>query len=599
MNTKYISIMMSLATAMIVCGCNDDAYLEEDPKTIFTMENAFEKPAQVDDALAMAYDRFNSLNGYGNGFVGGADGNFFHGDGSDVLDGTQGQSSASGAFSNYWALTSTNGNFLNTWNALYRLGASANLALYGAGQIESSENPYLIAQARFFRGWAYLRLAEMFGGVPIVKEFDSSLKFDYGRASRKETYEFAIDDLKAAVADLPEFPKQDGRLSRGLANHILAEAYLAIGVETGDSSYYDLAVTAADDVISKHPLMMERFGSRSEKGTQPSGVPDNGVERYRADGNVFYDLFQIGNYNYSEGNTESLGARQTPSYEQSASYGGGAMPLGITIGPPYRDIIWKVGSGIPGGGSWQQIDPTEYIGGGGTFYLGGLSWGMISTTNYVDEYIWRDQFADDIRNDQINLCDPVVMNATSEYKGQRVKPEEVLEDPSRYSRISSKMAMQDLWGWDIQHSSMFGTPFTNQWLRDWYIARSAETYLLRAEAKLRKGDKAGAAADINKLRERAHASYMYSADEIDIYTILDERARELSWEEMRWPTLLRMGGNGKNEVMHHQLEKFSKHCFDDGVFAGKTFPEWTLFAIPFSVINLNKDNQLQQNPGWN
>ena len=143
-----------------------------------------------------------------------------------------------------------------------------------------------------------------------------------------------------------------------------------------------------------------------------------------------------------------------------------------------------------------------------------------------------------------------------------------------------------------------GVYFCYQYGRDWYIARSAETYLLRAEAKLRKGDKSGATADLNALRARANATRMYAESEVDIYTILDERARELAWEELRWPTLLRMGGNGTNEVMKTQLEHHSLGTEDVPMFAGQPFPEWTLFPIPFDVIALNTGAVLTQNPGW-
>lgn len=63
--------------------------------------------------------------------------------------------------------------------------------------------------------------------------------------------------------------------------------------------------------------------------------------------------------------------------------------------------------------------------------------------------------------------------------------------------------------------------------------------MLRAEAKFQKGDRQGAADDINEVRERAHAPLISAAD-VDLDYILDERARELYGEERRWNTLLRI-----------------------------------------------------------
>ena len=70
---------------------------------------------------------------------------------------------------------------------------------------------------------------------------------------------------------------------------------------------------------------------------------------------------------------------------------------------------------------------------------------------------------------------------------------------------------------------------------DWYVYRLAETYLLRAEAYCWKGDAASlqkAADDVNEVRNRAGAGDLAASD-MNIGTILDERARELYYEEPR------------------------------------------------------------------
>ena len=604
----YVTALAATALTMLV-SCNDEEFLKEEPKTIFTKENAFEKSTQVDAALVTAYNKFNGMNMIQNPYLSGEGAaNVLMGNGSDVLGGAHGASDI-GGFCNYWSLQSTNGNFLAVWNSLYQLAGYANLALDGLSIVEGiseDEAKYLEGQARFFRGWAYMRLAEVFGGVPIVDKYTEELKFDYARATREETYTFAINDFETALAGLPEFPKQDGRVSKGIVNHFLAEAYLGRGVETSNSSDYTKAISAADAVIANHPMMTERFGSRSLNGTQPAGIPDNGVQRYKEDGNVYFDLFVIGNYAYSNGNTESLMIVDVPSYDNIAVYGGDLPSFEATCGPAYRDIQWNselakehqnVGAaGSPWGG---VIDQTKFPGAQIGIHLTS-SWGMIAALDYSDEYVWRNEFADDLRNSQVVRWDPVVMETRSPYygDGNTVVKKEWLADPAQLSRVSCKYTTWDLWGWNLDHSYSMGIPYYSQFSRDWYIARSAETYLLRAEAKLRAGDKDGAAADINAVRSRSHASKLYSASEIDIYTILDERARELAWEEMRWPTLLRMGGAGKNEVMKHQLENFSLGTYDVGTFAGRKFPEWTLFAIPYTVIALNSDAVIEQNPGW-
>lgn len=131
------------------------------------------------------------------------------------------------------------------------------------------------------------------------------------------------------------------------------------------------------------------------------------------------------------------------------------------------------------------------------------------------------------------------------------------------------------------------------------VVRSSETYLLLAEAHLRNGDAGQAATALNAVRERAKAQKMFSASEIDIYTILDERARELSFEERRWPTLLRMGSSlngGSNEVMKKQILDNAMYTADHPYYVGGI--EWTLFPIPLKYIQLNSGAVMAQNPGW-
>lgn len=130
--------------------------------------------------------------------------------------------------------------------------------------------------------------------------------------------------------------------------------------------------------------------------------------------------------------------------------------------------------------------------------------------------------------------------------------------------------------------------------RNDYIIRLAETILLRAEAKQRKGDNAGAAADINILRERAQCSYLVSAGDIaadpNFDMILDERARELMYEENRWNTLLRMGGT-------IAVDRIRKYQYYDVTRSTLTF-DYNLWPIPQKVIDSNSGWHIEQNPGW-
>ncbi len=617
--TSYIILGLGLTLATLSCT-KDDEFLKEDPKTIYTVDNAFEKPEQVDAAIVSAYNLFNLYNTYQVSFFSDGTGNFLHGDGSDVLGGARGQQDL-GGFCNYWALQTNNGNFMMVWRAMYKLAAKANLALEGLQIVENLDPEtarYYEAQARFFRGWAYLRLAECFGGVPIVQEITYDLKFDYGRETREAVYSFAIDDLKFAAQGVPTKATVDGRIGQGVVNHFLAEAYLGRGVETGNREDFELAEKAATATIDMHPLMTERFGSRSPMGKQPAGIPDNGVtrvvdENYKLNGeagNPYYDLFVIGNYGASEGNTESLLIFEQPTHDLMAVYGDNSLKLAVICGAIYREIYWNPESEYAGQSGVKATSPFRGDYDASVYPMGSvglqfnMSWGLISSLDYSDNDVWKGNYGQDDRNSQIVRWNPICIDRSHPLYGQPVKPEWVM-DGAWLARMSCKLTTWDLWGWDLVNHSAFSAMFVNQYGRDWYIARSAETYLLRAEARWRLGNAQGAADDINAVRSRARAEYMVTTADLDaangIYTILDERARELAWEEMRWPTLLRMEAQGKkNEVLRHQLMNYSQGVNDcaNADFKSREFPEWSLFPIPYDVIMLNKDKKIEQNIGW-
>ena len=119
--------------------------------------------------------------------------------------------------------------------------------------------------------------------------------------------------------------------------------------------------------------------------------------------------------------------------------------------------------------------------------------------------------------------------------------------------------------------------------------RLADVYLMYAEATLRggNGSRATALGYINDLKTRAGAATISDAD-LTLDYILDERARELSWENTRRTDLIRYG-------------KFTSASYlwpwKGGVKDGKGVQEFrNLFPIPAADITANRN--LVQNPGY-
>lgn len=92
--------------------------------------------------------------------------------------------------------------------------------------------------------------------------------------------------------------------------------------------------------------------------------------------------------------------------------------------------------------------------------------------------------------------------------------------------------------------------------RDAYVIRLAEMYLIAAEAQLKLSN-AGRAADyLNALRRRAaipgrEAAMQITAANVTLDFILDERARELAGEQLRWFDLKRTGKLIERITLHN------------------------------------------------
>ena len=120
-----------------------------------------------------------------------------------------------------------------------------------------------------------------------------------------------------------------------------------------------------------------------------------------------------------------------------------------------------------------------------------------------------------------------------------------------------------------------------------YMYRLAETYLLRAEAYLGMGNLANATSDINVVRRRSHASEITASD-VDIDYILDERLRELHFEEFYIFTTNRL---------NKTIERASKLApYSGGPSTYKAHNN--LWPIPYSEIEKNTEAILEQNPGY-
>src|SRR5690606_35966386 len=176
-------------------GCESDKdFLTETPPTFYTVDNAFSTSAQIDQALVAVYSQLRDLwaNPSEEGWI-----FVLRGNGTDMYDVPSIRRGST--FNNYGNINPDHSTFYNVYSTWYQIIAKSNLAIYSADleQISWSsaeEKAYAMAQARFFRAFAYLNLGELFGGVPIVTDITTEPKYDFVRTTRVETYQFVIDE---------------------------------------------------------------------------------------------------------------------------------------------------------------------------------------------------------------------------------------------------------------------------------------------------------------------------------------------------------------------------------------------------------------------
>ncbi len=75
----------------------------------------------------------------------------------------------------------------------------------------------LIAQVRTIRAYKYFVMNWMYGGVPIIDNYQSAEEAQVPRKTEAEVRKFIADELDAAIPDLKNAPAERGRIAKGAA----------------------------------------------------------------------------------------------------------------------------------------------------------------------------------------------------------------------------------------------------------------------------------------------------------------------------------------------------------------------------------------------
>jgi hypothetical protein len=541
----YYKILLGLSLSASLAACKKTA-LEENPPNVL-----------VGDNLYASYDGFqNGLNGLyaevrrsrgGIDYSDPTNNIMFEMNVIGVDNGYGNYSAGPEAMLNNWGALSNAGvtYYRQTWAYLYETINSANTIIDRATvstALTDVQRNGINAEARCIRAWAYRHLTYLWGDVPLQLHESSgeNVRTDYERTPVAEVRKAMINDWLFAEKYLPVTSTNDGKLIQGVPQHFLAETYLAIA-KNDSAKIYATKVTTN----TNYKIITARYGVNATKT-----------------GSAFTDMFLDGNSDRSQGNTEALWVLQN---ELNVAGGEGNNIMRRYWVNRYYSITVKGTDGKTPSPFAVSYD----FGGRGLGRLGPTKWAFSiydANDDRGNDNAWRFSFP--INNTAgipkgFTLGQVIPLDRTSTEK---------ISNPN-YPNIRK---------WD--YASPLDVNSNNSY-NDQVFLRSAETYLLLAEANFKLGLPQEAADAINVLRIRAHATPI-SAAQVTLDFILDERSRELFTEEDRRYTLLRTGTWLTRTKAYNSI-------------AGIAITERDkLLPIPQDVINANLSKVFPQNPGY-
>lgn len=483
----------------------------------------------------------------------------------------------------------------NYWTYLYKGIKDANTIYDRAQGVEMTpeQKGEIEALACFHRAFRYYRLVHQYGDVPFIIHEVTGPRYDFYTTSREAILRYLKEDLERTAPYLSN-NVYIGMVTQAAAYHLLTKINLALGE-------FEDAVESANKVIGDgvHHLMTERFGVDKNDPTK----------------DVVWDLHQSDNKALPE-NKEVL-------YMVIDRYDAGSdmrSPAGLEI---KRQIVpWYSASGqiLTPAGEAGFADNDEKKNPYLLEYGRGLN--TCRATWYHQYQIWnldntdyRHKPGNWMHISDLKYNNPALKDK-SEWFGKNVR---MYADDGT---ILIKDTIRDWSGWPHYKSNIADQKagwWRGGWA-DWYVFRLAETYLLRAEAYVWLDKNDLAANDLNTVRRRAGAREL-NASEVNISQILDERARELFYEEPRKCELTRIAflfaktGKADEKGRTYSMDNFTENnyfynrimdrteFYNKGIKTGvgveyTIAPHNVLWPISEKAISTNVEGHINQTPGY-
>lgn len=263
------------------------------------------------------------------------------------------------------------------------------------------------------------------------------------------------------------------------------------------------------------------------------------------------------------------------AYQFSKNIGGGGTisgsalkghPISVYVTSQYRSMAGCVCASDQGGYGFGRVFP---------------NWHLLNL--YSEK---------DTRKEQLFIHRFKYNDITSPLYGQFIQPKDAgVSYCQRLHPMSVKHA--DFW-------TNTDLPTRQSSFRDLIVYRLAETYLMCSEAYFHKGDNANAVKYYNETYQRAGNDAFTGI--LTLNDLLDEYARELHFEGVRWPLLKRLG------LLEEYCRKYSGESKDENPYLDKDYTDARKYfikgkhekwPIPSEQILLMGVENFPQTDGWN
>ena len=414
--------------------------------------------------------------------------------------------------------------FINReWRVLNRNAFNAQQVLCNGATGQTA------AEATFLRAFNDFLTLDAFGKVPRRACGEDLLLAPTDLVTREAGAQLFINELEGAMSDLPDAGPAD-KATKNAARALLAKIYLnkAVYEATGadgaaQEGPYSFSAADMNKVIEYCDAIMDSGQTSLEDNYWDNFLPENGNESSEM-------IFVVSNSDAASGNIRTMW-HMSMHYNQNPSGWNGFVAL-TDLYNKFEDDDIRKGAKLP--------------------YLKDNGSGMNVGFMVGQQHNANDEPLDD-RNGN-----PLVFT-----------PEFDLFQTGPSLEVTGIRC--------AKYAPDFEVPGGNS-DNDWNFFRHADIMLMKAEAILRGGSSSDdPLAIVNTLRESRGASTLTS---IDLPTLLDERGRELYWENWRRNDQIRFGTF---------LGTWQQKPNPSG-------PERLLFSIPGEAISTNPN--LPQNPGY-